>query len=219
MISSLSAGDIVNYCFQRVLPQTCGSFNLNTTNGTNFINVQPFNLASIRTEGFDIEASYRWRKPFGLSGNFTMRALATHVKNFITDSGLPNTVPVDSAGSNLSATPKWKWLAVQSYDADNFSLLVQERWFTSGTFANNFVVCQTGCPASTAINPTIDQNYMRGAFYVDIGGTYNITKNLTSFFKVDNLTNQNPARNYIFNNPALYDQLGRVFRAGVRFKY
>ncbi|MDE1916842.1 MAG: TonB-dependent receptor [Sphingomonadales bacterium] len=220
VISSLGANDIVNYCYQKVLPQTCSAFNLNNPVGGNYINVQPFNLASIRTEGFDIEASYRWRNPLGLPGNLTLRGLATHVINYITDTGLPGTVPVDSAGSNLGNTPHWKWLAIQTYENDKFSLLVQERWFSSGTFANNYVVCQPGsCPVSTVNNPTIDYNYMPGAFYVDVGGTYNITHNVTAFFKIDNLTNVSPPPNPNFNNPALYDQIGRVYRAGVRFKF
>ena len=219
VISSLGASDIVNYCYQNILPQTCGAFNLNNPVGGNYVNVQPFNLASIRTEGFDIEASYRWRNPLGLPGSLSLRALATHVINYITNTGLPGTVPVDSAGSNLGNTPHWKWLAVQSYENDKFSLLVQERWFSAGTFANNYVVCQSACPASTVNNPTIDYNYMPGAFYVDIGGAYNITRNVTSFFKIDNLTNVSPPPNPNFNNPALYDQIGRVYRAGVRFNF
>ena len=77
MISSLGAGDIVNLCFRNVLPETCSAFNLNNQAGPNFINVQAFNLASIDTSGFDIEASYRWQRPLGLPGRFTVRALAT----------------------------------------------------------------------------------------------------------------------------------------------
>ncbi len=60
-------------CFRNILPQTCGSFNLNNPNGPNFINVQSFNFASIETSGFDIEASYRWPQLFGLPGTFTVR--------------------------------------------------------------------------------------------------------------------------------------------------
>lgn len=219
VISSLAATDIVNLCFLQVLPETCGAFNLSNTAGPNFINVQAFNLASIRTEGFDIEASYRWQRPLGLPGNLTVRALATHVINNITDTGLPGTVPVDNAGNNLGATPNWKWLAVQTYDSGRFSLLVQERWFSAGTIGNQYVVCQSGCPASTATRPTIDNNYIPGAFYLDIGATFDVVKGVTLYGKVDNLFDRDPARSTIFNNPALYDQIGRVYRAGVRFKF
>lgn len=219
VISSLAAQDIVNLCFLNIAPETCGVFNLNNPNGPNFINVQSFNLASIFTDGFDIEASYRWRNPFGLSGNLTLRTLATNIRRFITDTGLPGTIPNDTAGVNIGNTPKWKWLATQTYATDDWSLLLQERWFSDGKLGNQYVVCTTGCPASTVNRPTIDQNFIPGAFYFDVGGTYNVTPAVTAYFKVDNLFNRDPAPSPYFVNPALYDVLGRVFRAGVRFNF
>jgi len=219
VISGLSANDIVNFCFQNILTSTCSAFNLNPASGQTFINVQSFNLASIDTEGFDIEASYRWQRPLGLPGNFTVRALATHVMKFVTDTGLPGTVPIDSAGDNTGNTPNWKWLAIQSYDTDKFSFLLQERWFSNGTYGNKYIVCQAGsCPVSNNNHPTIDNNFYPGRFYMDVGGSYNITKDFTAYFKIDNMFDVDPAPSTIFNNPSLYDQLGRTFRAGVRFK-
>jgi outer membrane receptor protein involved in Fe transport len=220
VISSLGAGDIVNLCFQNILPETCSAFNLNNQSGPNFINVQAFNLASIKTEGFDIEASYRWQRPLGLPGRLTLRALATNIRKFVTDTGLPGTIPNDSAGVNTGNTPDWKWLAVQTYETDDFSLLVQERWFSDGVINNNYVVCSAGtCPTSTNNNPTIDQNFIPGAFYMDVGGTYNISQAATAYFKVDNLFNRDPARSPFFVNPSLYDVLGRTYRLGLRFKF
>jgi iron complex outermembrane recepter protein len=220
VISSIGAGDIVQLCFQNVLPETCDAFNLNNTAGPNFVNVQAFNLASIDTEGFDIEASYRWRQPLGLPGTLTLRALATHVIRYVTDTGLPGTIPVENAGNNLGATPDWKWLAIQSYENESFSLLIQERWFSDGTYGNQYIECKPGsCPASTAARPTIDNKFMPGAFYVDIGGTVNITDQVTAYAKVDNLFDRDPAPALFFSNPALYDQIGRIFRVGARFRF
>ncbi|MFZ2995826.1 MAG: TonB-dependent receptor [Sphingobium sp.] len=220
VISSIGAGDIVNLCFQNVQPETCSAFNLNNQNGPNFINVQAFNLASIDTSGFDIEASYRWQQPLGLPGSFTVRALATHIRKFVTDTGIIGTIPVDSAGVNLGNTPDWKWLAIQSYENDKFSFMIQERWFSDGVLGNQYVVCQPGsCPQSTNNAPTIDQNFMPGAFYMDIGGTYNITKAITAYAKIDNLFDRDPAKSPYFVNPALYDVVGRMYRAGVRFRF
>ncbi|WP_156361057.1 TonB-dependent receptor domain-containing protein [Sphingomonas sp. Leaf257] len=219
VIYSLGAQDIVNLCYLNIAPETCGVFNLNNPNGPNFINVQSFNLASILTDGFDIEASYRWRNPLGLPGSLTLRALATNIRRFITDTGLPNTIPNDTAGVNIGNTPKWKWLAVQTYATDDWSLLLQERWFSDGKLGNQYIECTTGCPASTANRPTIDNNFIPGAFYFDVGGTYNVTKAVTAYFKVDNVFNRDPARSPYFVNPALYDVLGRVYRAGVRFNF
>lgn len=219
VISSLSANDIVNFCFRGVLPQTCSAFNLNNPNGPNFINVQSFNFASIETSGVDIEASYRWPQPFGLAGNFTVRALATHIREYITDNGLPGTIPVDTAGVNIDTKADWKVLAIQSYETDRFSFQVQERWISDGVLGNQYIECRPGtCPVSTVNRPTIDNNHVDGAFYLDLGGSYQLAPGMQAYFKVDNVLDEDPARVTIFSNPALYDALGRVYRLGVRFE-
>ncbi|HWU94474.1 MAG TPA: TonB-dependent receptor [Sphingomonas sp.] len=224
VISSLSAQQIVQFCFEGK-SQFCGGFVLNSpVQGGNFINVQPFNLASWKTSGFDIEASYQWQRPLGLPGSFTIRALGTHVREFLVNAGIAGVDTVDQAGANSGNTPDWKWLATQSYSNDTFSLNIQERWFSDGVIGNQYVVCTTGCPASTANHPTIDYNRMKGAFYVDVGGSVNLTSNITSFFKVDNLFDHDPEPSPQTNtgldvNPALYDTLGRTYRLGVRVKF
>ncbi|HEX7849873.1 MAG TPA: TonB-dependent receptor [Sphingomonas sp.] len=224
VISTLSAQQIVNFCFAGN-QAFCGGFVLNSpVQGGNFINVQPFNLASWKTSGFDIEASYQWKRPLGLPGDFTVRALGTHVTKFLVDAGIAGVAVVDQAGANTGNTPYWKWLAVQSYSNDAFSLDVQERWFSDGVFGRQYVVCTSGCPVSTANNPTIDYNKMKGAFYVDVGGSVNIGKKASLYFKVDNVFDHDPAPAPQTNtgldvNPALYDTLGRIYRVGVRARF
>jgi outer membrane receptor protein involved in Fe transport len=224
VISSLSARQIVDLCFDRI-GDTCGSFNLNNPNGPNFVNVQPFNLASIETDGFDIEASYRWRDPLGLPGTFTIRGLATHVRKFVTDTGIPGAVPRDTAGVNSGSTPHWKLLGIQTYDVGRLSLLVQERWFSDGIIGAQYVQCQPGsCPVSTSNAQTIDNNYMSGALYIDIGGNYDVTDKLNAYFKIDNLFDRDPTPSPQTNtgidvNPGLYDTIGRIYRAGLRYNF
>jgi iron complex outermembrane receptor protein len=224
-ISSLSAQDQINYCHAGVT-QLCGSFNLSDpTNTSNYVNVQPFNLASIFTDGFDLEASDRWSHPFGLPGRLTVRALATNVRNYITNTGLPGAVPIQMAGNNTGATPDWKLLAQQGWDTDKYSFMLQERWFSDGTFGNQYVVCSAGsCPVSTNNHPTINYNTMPGAFYLDVSGSYNLTPKLTAYVKVDNLLDQGPTPSPFTNtgidiNPSLYDVLGRFYRFGLRYNF
>ena len=218
VIGTLGVNDIVQGCFNKTLP-TCDAFNLNNPNGPNFINVQPFNLASIKTTGYDIEGSYRWARPLGLDGTLTVRGLATHIIKYVTDTGLPNTIPNDTAGINTGSTPNWKFLAIQTYETDKWSFLVQERWFSDGKYNNNYIECQSSCPAATPQHPTINNNRIKGSFYVDIGGSYKILPKVTAYFKVDNLLNQSPPYLPGFPSPSLYDILGRVYRVGLRFGF
>jgi outer membrane receptor protein involved in Fe transport len=225
-ISSLSAQQEVNYCAAGVT-QLCSFFDL--TGAQPFVNVQAFNQASIFTDGFDIEASYQFDlEPVKLPGNLTIRALATNVRNFITDSGLPGTIPTQSAGVNAGATPHWKLLGTESWDTDKFSLTFTQRWFSAGVFNNEYIVCTTTCPVQTvqeATNhPTVDYNHMPGAFYFDIGASYNVTKAITAYVKVDNLFNHDPAGSPQTNtgidvNPQLYDVIGRMYRVGMRANF
>lgn len=224
VISTLTADQIVRFCFEG--NQTfCGGFVLDSpVQGGNFINVQPFNLASWKTSGFDVEASYQWQRPLGLPGTLTLRALATHVREFKVNAGIAGVDVVDQAGANTGNTPDWKLLGIQTYSTDKFSLTVQERWFSDGVFGNQYVVCTTGCPVSTGNHPTIDYNKMKGALYIDVGGSAKVSENFEAFFKIDNLFDRDPEPSPQTNtgldvNPALYDTLGRIYRAGVRLRF
>jgi outer membrane receptor protein involved in Fe transport len=225
-ISSLGAQQIVNFCFSG-LQQFCGAFNFAPAQGSPYVNAQTFNLASIKTSGFDIESSYRFEVP-SVPGRFTVRGLATNTHKFVTNPGIPGAVAVDSAGQNSGATPDWKFLAIQSWDTDRFALSVQERWFSDGTFGGTttqYVECRAGsCPVSTASRPTIDYNHMKGATYVDVSGSYKFGKGLQAYFKVDNLLNRDPTPSPQTNtgldaNPALYDLLGRFYHVGLRYSF
>ena len=40
---------------------------------------------------------------------------------------------------------------------------------------NQYIECRPGtCPASTVNRPTIDNNHVDGAFYLDLGGSYEV---------------------------------------------
>ena len=221
VISSLSAQQEVNLCQQGVT-SLCNTFSLPAPPAIGYVNSQSFNLASIKTDGFDIEASYRQTLD---NATFTLRGLATNVRHFITDPGIPGTIPVDTAGVNANNTPKWKVLLIESVDTDKINFFLQQRWFSAGTYANTYVVCAPGtCPVSTANNPTIDSNRMPGALYFDIGASYKIAPKLSIYFKIDNLGDKAPAASPQTNtgvdvNAALYDLLGRFYHGGIRYNF
>jgi outer membrane receptor protein involved in Fe transport len=75
-----------------------------------------------------------------------------------------------------------------------------------------------------ANHPTVSSNYMPGELYFDVGGHYDLSAHSSLYFKVDNLTNQNPGNANPFTplnqssntNPTLYDVIGRYYTIGYR---
>jgi outer membrane receptor protein involved in Fe transport len=231
LISTLTAQQQVDLCVAGNQALCSQMLLTSTIPNTNFVRVQAFNLAKARNKGLDIEAAYRTDfAPFGIQGTLTFRALATHAISFVTDAGIPNTIPVESAGVNLGnpvssgGIPDWKVNFTQGWDTDRFGVSITERWFSDGVYAHEFIECQTNCPVSTVTRPTIDHNEMKSATYVDIGGTFNATEHVTAYFKVDNVFDEDPepapgTTVSIAINPFLYDALGRTYRLGFRTNF
>ena len=229
-ISSFSAQQIVNLCFlgEQAFCDAITTDPARTQDPARpylIIETQPFNAASQKVRGIDIDASYRL--PVGNAGAFTLRGLATRYLENRFDSGVPGTVVVDSTGVNggQSSTPKWIYRASVSYDADDFSITAVGRGVSAGKYVANGIECQTGCPTSTVNAPTYDSNRIKGAFYVDL----NLTQKFSAggdatgefFFNVSNLLNDDPIllpETGLAANSTYSDLLGRAFRVGVRFK-
>ncbi len=224
VISSLPNQTLVDLCVAGN-EEICGTMQLSGPAGSNFVTAQAFNLASLRSQGYDLEVAYRTQSaPLGIPGRLNFRVLATHMKSFLTNSGIPNTIPSEGAGVNMGNTPDWKVLASQSWDWDKWSVNLTERWVSDGVRSKEFIECQTDCPVSTANNRTIFDNSMKGAFYVDVGASYKVSKGVTLYAKVDNVANVDPVAAPQENpsyalNPALYDVLGRTYRAGLRYQF
>ena len=99
-------------------------------------------------------------------------------------------------------------------------------------YNNTYVVCTSGCPVSTTANNTISANSISGAMFWDLSLGYKFINegpnSAEVFLNVRNLTNKDPVLvaggpsgvpyDTVTTNPSNYDSLGRVFRAGVRFK-
>jgi outer membrane receptor protein involved in Fe transport len=210
----------------------CSFIDRDSSNVLLDVNVEKINLSSIVTDGFDFEASYAaelsdWID--GLPGEISFRSLGTHVSKFITNSGVPGQAFTESAGANSGSIAEYTWNNYQNYSLDRLGITLAERWFSDGVNNRSFIQCSTNCPISTLNNPTINNNKMDGAFYVDIGLTYDISKGdglqATAFFKVDNVANVDPVPNPQYGslpisngtNPSLYDTIGRNYRIGIRF--
>ncbi|MEP9400519.1 TonB-dependent receptor plug domain-containing protein [Sphingomonas sp. VNH70] len=226
LISTITPQQTVDLCFAGNTA-LCGNVFL-TGSGSNpsFVTIQAINLASIYTNGLDIETSYQFGLDrLNLPGRIVLRALASHARNFITTTGIAGQEPIQSAGNNSGAIPHWKIFATQGWTGERASLTVTERWFSDGVLNRMYVECRTNCPAPTVNHPTIDDNRMNGALYFDIGGTYKVNDAIEAYFKVDNIADKSPypfhqaVPNNFGANPLLYDVLGRTFRLGARVSF
>lgn len=172
----------------------------------------------------------------GLDGSMRLSLLATNYLENYQDNGV--NPPADSVGSNsglnglgTSGPPDWVYRATLAYSGERIAASLTGRGFSAGTYSNTFIECTSGCPASSTDYPTINDNSLPGAFYLDASVSYKMnwgSSDVETFFSVTNLTNKDPAMvplgpagiSYAQApvNAALYDILGRVYRVGVRMK-
>jgi iron complex outermembrane receptor protein len=113
VISTLSAQQEVDLCVAGN-QEICSAMSLgNPIPTNNYVTVQAFNLASLRSKGYDMEAAYRMNlKDWNLPGRFTVRGLVTRNISFLTDPGVVGTIPSEGAGNNLGNTPRLERPAV-----------------------------------------------------------------------------------------------------------
>lgn len=239
-IANVTAQQTVDLCFQGdlIFCQAINNGNPLVSTGVpgdNQIFVQPFNLAQQIVRGFDFEASYNL--PLSAvsdswEGGLTFRGLASrYLKNYINNNIAP---PTDTAGQNAGGgPPDWRWSASINYQNDPISLTFLARGVSAGVYDNSWIECTSGCPTSTAANRTININHLDGATYFDLSMSYTFlagqddSATIETFLNIRNIFNTDPvivagignfAADITVSNPLNYDQNGRVFRAGIRFK-
>ena len=241
-IGSISPQDEVNLCYAGQ-QRFCSLISRNApaggqTYGTIFrIEFGGVNIAKQAAKGVDFEGSYRWSADDILSdwrGNFMLHANATFYLRASTDPGVPGGILTDTAGQNASTTafaaPNWRLTARLSYELQPITASLTVRSISSGVYDNNYIVCETQCPMSTAQHQTVNYNHIDGSTYIDASFIYKLPEasnlNAEAFLNIRNLANQDPVPVAQLSIPYLlfpanssyYDILGRVFRVGMRFR-
>lgn len=243
-IGTVAAQQIVDQCFAGV-QVFCSSIERGLNNGVNTITRvfnRPFNFVDQVARGLDFDISYRTpadRLFSGAPGTLILRGLATRFLESARNNGI--TPKVDSVGEMiggvLAATPStggipnWKYSASLTYDASALAVTLTGRGVSSNHISSSYIECTSGCPTSTASFRTINNKHVAGAFYLDAAITYRspIGGNLELFVSARNVFNKDPAvvprgpagLSYgdRATNLAVYDVLGRMYRAGARFSF
>jgi outer membrane receptor protein involved in Fe transport len=236
-VNTPTVDQLVNLCYQGSQP-ACAAITRTGTGASTFllIKVIPQNYATEKARGFDIEASYS--TPLSAivdswDGRIGARFLATHYMKYIIDSGLPGLPAIQYAGFVTgNGVPSWRTQTNLTYALDPINVGLTFRTVSaSGNIATQ-IECTSGCPTSTGTNVTVDNNHVAGAFYADLNVGYKVhigdVSQAELFLNVRNIANADPVivprgpggTSYDFppTSVGIYDVLGRVFRAGVRFK-
>lgn len=181
----------------------------------------PFlNLASLKTRGIDFEALYHLpldRLSSDSDGALTFRLLATYVDRLAINDGV-TTVDVagETGGFRPNGVPHWSGTFIMNLDKGPLTLSTQVRYIGSGKYD------ALGTPQN------INYLHVPSRTYVQVSGSYQLLqqgdgRGVELFGVIDNLFDKDPPLapnvNQSYTNTALFDQLGRYFRMGVRFKY
>ena len=230
-ISTPSNNQILVFCFQGI-QSYCAD--ITRTNGiVTAITRRPVNIAVQKTRGIDFEASYNFNVSDVIEawdGQVGLRVQATkYIKNFIDTTLAPATDDVGEMPGG--APPNWAGVVRLDYRADTWSTNLAARLMSSGVLRNTYIECQTNCPIVAVPFQTVDNNYAPGYFYMDwsISKSFELAgAEMETFLNINNIFNRDPGMiargsdeigyELPTTNLGKYDSLGRVFRAGIRFK-
>ncbi len=227
---------IVDQCFAGDT-RLCASVTRDAAGNILTIATLPLNITSEREKGYDIEASYALPLDTiveSWDGRLQIRGLATHYISDLQDSGVtgvPAQEKVGQLATGSGGLTSWRYQIQTQLIVGDASVSLTYRGHPGGKYFNNWIECQSSCPASTTLNPTVSVNRMKPADYFDLNGSYKIPVGegtVELYGSVANLLGKEPPSYFkplsgtgqqenlqVWN---WYDLIGRVFRAGVRVR-
>lgn len=203
-------------CSQVIRP--LGPTNTSTANFPSQVTLFQSNVASIRTKGLDIEASYRTQL---LGGTLSSRLLATRLIGYTVQSvagaaavQYAGNADFSDVGNQPFPMPKWRGTLDLGYTHGGLTISAQERYIGSYKRSDLFVYSQnhTGAVAYTDLNLSYDIKTSHGTFEI--------------FTTINNLFDRGYPIEPIASNPGLavstfrsiYDVVGRYITTGVRIR-
>ncbi|MBB3957736.1 TonB-dependent receptor domain-containing protein [Novosphingobium sediminicola] len=220
-ISNIGGQTAVDQCnLTNQASPLCSFVTRDATNAVIATRTSPINFSSQQTNGVDIEAQYR--TTLRNEARLGFRLLASYVAHNRTLSPLI-TNPVDDAGNMITqssgvAQPHWRGNLIANYDSDHVSVMLQGRYIGGMIWDKTKVV-----GVDTDFGSVGAQFYLDGEIstkFRTFGGEQ------TLFLNVQNILDHQPPFAPIITGatplptqPDLYDQVGRMFRVGIRGKF
>jgi outer membrane receptor protein involved in Fe transport len=234
---AVGAQNIVNGCFQGS-SFFCSLITRDASNNITSVNNSATNLGKYTTRGVDFESAYNLPLDSfgkGVSGDLNFRVLASYLYDMIIDTGLGGPV-INYAGQSgptgafggYNTSPMWQGNGYVTYSNGPFSGTVQVRYVGAGKFlartAFGGLPVTPGSAGYSSTDPnSISENHVPDAWYVNLSGSYDITKNLAVFANINNLFNKSPplapGGNGYPTNPVYFDTYGMSWKVGARFHF
>jgi len=221
-ITSFNTQNVVDNC---AAGQTifCSSITRSPTTGAiTRVQATAFNAQTLKVSGVDFEASYALdlKTLFDWDASLTFSEIASYVSHLVTTA---NNLTVENAGFLVGSTigisgnalPHWRSTTTIGYTEGPFSAQVQMYYTGPGLYSTSFKTPQQ-----------ISHNHWPGWTYFDLTAQYELTDRVQLYGKINNALNQDPplmgtnggVKN--LTTPSfLYDQVGRMFGIGVRYKW
>jgi outer membrane receptor protein involved in Fe transport len=165
-----------------------------------------FNAQVLKTSGVDFEAQYRM--PVG-PGELGLRSVATYTDKLITSTSGSN---VDSAGQ--IGTPHWRVSTTVTYAQGPLNLRALVNYVGKGKYDNTYGPLD------------ISKNDYSAVAYLDLSAQYDLTEKTQIYAKLENVLDQDPpqAANSTITiaaaaSSAGYDNLGRLYGVGIRYRW
>ena len=218
-ISSLSAAQELAFC-NAGQTTYCQYIHRDATQAILSIDTVPFNVASLKTIGWDFEIDYR--HAIG-AGQISFRALGSYVPVLTQIDALGNITKFAGQVADLNpGEPKFKGNLLATYEQGPFSFTVNTRYVGPAKLQNNW---RSGVD--------VDKNSVSNFVTVGLTAVYKFDVKgaiYTMTLGVDNLFDRSVDLPVIpstvqYSAPGLggrfdlYDPMGRAFRIGVRAKF
>lgn len=225
-IGTVSAQNTADLCLQQGVQAFCDNLVYNGAGVLQGINLQPVNFASLDAKGVDFEASYM--TTLG-PGELTVRGMMTRYIDSTNDNGI--NMPSNDAGT--VSLPGWTYRISSAYDMGPMTVNLIARGFSDTVYNTLWIECTSNCPASGADIKTINDNDIKGTYYLDASFSYDLPVSRGEaevFLYVNNLLNTDPEP--VGNGPtgnntpaypqtsrAQFDTFGRALRLGARMSF
>ncbi|MEA3176627.1 MAG: hypothetical protein QOI59_150 [Gammaproteobacteria bacterium] len=213
-IAQLGAQDIVTRCSNGDTA-LCSFVTRDANNLPSQVTLTYLNLASIHTNGLDIEASYNRTLSSGdkialrALGNYVHRLSSTNGTTSIDLAGIVGT-SIGGIGAGNSGLPHWRADASESYTHGPLTFYLEQRFIGAGRYTNLYTVSDNSVGSRLYLNGTISAN---------LGDRFQI------YATINNILDKDPPRdpeNFLEpaqTNAVLYDVIGRTFTVGARVNF